>query len=108
MMKVHTSLGSQPQKRPQASRAQIAPKIRVKVQHTNATEWMRKLSASREDEEGSRSSTCPKRPQCSGNSSVAARSARTRSCFAWSSCIEATTAPRIDSAVAMIATPMWM
>src|SRR5699024_12082880 len=76
MMKVHTSLGSQPQKRPQASRAQIAPKIRVKVQHTKATEWMRKLSASRTVEDGRRSSTRPKRPQCSGCSSPEAAAAR--------------------------------
>src|SRR5690625_7990741 len=57
MMYVHPSLGSQPQERPQASRAQTAPKIRVKVQHTKAIEWIRKLSASKGFEVGRRSST---------------------------------------------------
>src|SRR5690625_2552732 len=45
-MKVHTSLGSQPQKRPQASSAQIAPAINVNVHNTNPIALRRKAAPS--------------------------------------------------------------
>src|SRR6266545_3379792 len=53
-MKDHVSLGSQPQYRPQAASAQIAPQITANVQIGNASAWIRKVVRSRPSASGSR------------------------------------------------------
>src|SRR5256885_10369125 len=54
-MKDHVSFGSQPQYRPQAASAQIAPQITAKVQIGKANACTRKVVRSRPSAAGSRS-----------------------------------------------------
>src|SRR5262245_4095961 len=54
-MNDHTSLGSQPQYRPQADSAQIAPQMMANVQIGNVNLCRRKVSRSNDSPAGSRS-----------------------------------------------------
>src|SRR5437867_3185360 len=71
-MKSQVSLGSQPQYRPQAASAQIAPEIPANVQIGNANTWIRNVRRSRTSEAGIRA------PRDTGKLRLPVRSQRRR------------------------------